>query len=78
MSNRPASAFLIATPIAAVRICMCMCSMSGAPLRETAEARGARSVTAPDLARRLARRTPPSLPPTGELLDELAAIWPRP
>ena len=35
-------------------------------------------VAAPDLARRLARRRPQSLPPTPELRDELALIWPAP
>ncbi len=44
MLNRPFPANFDATEVAAVRICMCMCSMSGAPPRET-DGGFARSVT---------------------------------
>jgi len=44
MLNRLSSVDLDTTPVAAVRICMCMCSMSGAPQRET-DGGFARSVT---------------------------------
>ena len=44
MLNRLSPAVSNAIPVAAVRICMCMCSMSGAPSRET-DGGFARSVT---------------------------------
>jgi flagellar biosynthetic protein FlhB len=48
----------------------------GDRLRQLAAQKRLPLVDAPDLARRLARRRPPSLPPTGDLLDELTVIWP--
>lgn len=48
----------------------------GDPLRRAAEAAKIPQVDAPELARRLAQRKPPSLPPTPELTAEIAAAWP--
>jgi flagellar biosynthesis protein FlhB len=50
---------------------------AGSSLRRAAEsAAHPRVVDAPDLARRLAHRRAPGLPPTAALLDELALLWP--
>ncbi|MGZ6970637.1 MAG: hypothetical protein ACXVID_03155 [Thermoanaerobaculia bacterium] len=44
MTNRFTPSLFTAIPVAAVRICMCMCSMSGAPPREM-DGGFARSIT---------------------------------
>lgn len=49
---------------------------SGDRIRRAAESARLPTVDAPDLARRLARRRPPNLPPTPELLAEIAHLWP--
>jgi flagellar biosynthetic protein FlhB len=49
---------------------------AGNRLRYIANRTGLASVSAPDLARRLARRRPPTLPFSAELVAELAALWP--
>ena len=50
---------------------------SGDQLRRAAERTGVAIVSAPALARRLAQRRPPSLPPAAEHLAELASLWGR-
>jgi flagellar biosynthetic protein FlhB len=49
---------------------------AGDRLRRAAEKVNLSQVAAPDLARRLAQRRPASMPPTPELIAELAAVWP--
>ena len=51
---------------------------SGARLRTSAEAAKLPQVAAPGLARQLARRRPPGLSLSAEILGELAALWPSP
>jgi flagellar biosynthetic protein FlhB len=48
---------------------------AGDRLRHGAESAGVSVVSAPALALRLARRKPPTLPPTPELLEDLASLW---
>jgi flagellar biosynthetic protein FlhB len=48
---------------------------AGDRVRRAAEKAGLNQVAAPDLARGLAQRQPPSQPPTPEQLAELAAVW---
>lgn len=49
--------------------------VSGDRLRNAAERNDFPTLKAPDLARRIAERRPPSLPLSPELLAELGAIW---
>ena len=50
---------------------------AGLRLRRDADPEKFPRVEAPDLALRLARRRPPGLPPSPELLEEIVGLWPK-